>query len=190
MKRSSVISLGAIALVSAGTFGGQIPVVANVFGSTETAIAQNIQPKAKVDLSLTAQKKVLQTDAKGKQTYVWQQLRGNVTVQPGDAIRYTVTGKNNSDRPVNNLVVTQPIPQRTMYVLNSVSVNHPGALVTYSIDKGKTFVEKPMVRVKLANGKIAIQPAPAQMYSHVRWKFKQAIAPNTSIAAAYQIRVR
>lgn len=190
MKKASIVELGALVLIGAGVFGGEMPIFANVFGFTQTAIAQNLQPQAKVNLSLTAHKRILQKDTQGKQKVAWQQLQGNVTVQPGDVIRYVVNGANNSDRPVNNLVVTQPIPQRTAYMLNSVTVNHPGAVVTYSIDKGKSFVEKPMVQVKLANGKIETQPAPAQMYTHVRWTFKQAIEPKTSVAAAYQIQVR
>ena len=105
-------------------------------------------------------------------------------------IRYTVTGANNSVRPVNNLVVTQPIPQQTAYLLNSVTVDHPGAIVTYSIDKGKTFVAKPIIQIKLADGKVQTQPAPAEMYTHVRWKFAQPINPKTALNAAYQVRVK
>lgn len=189
MKSSSIVSLGALALLSAIAFGGDMPVVANAWNPA-TAIAQNLQPKPKVDLLLTAQKQIIQKDAEGKQKISWQELQGNVTVTPGEVIRYKVTGANKSDRPVKNLVVTQPIPQRTAYVLNTVTVNHPGAVVTYSINNGKTFVAKPTIKVKLASGKVEIQPAPAEMYTHVRWKFAQPIAPNAVVNAAYQVKVR
>lgn len=189
MKRASIISLGTLALLSAVAFGGEMPVVANPWNSA-TAIAQNLQPKSNVDLLLTAQKRIIQKDAEGKQKISWQELQGNVTVTPGEVLRYKVTGANKSDRPVKNLVLTQPIPQRTAYILNTVTVNHPGAIVTYSIDKGKTFVAKPIIKIKLSNGKVETQPAPAEMYTHVRWNFAQPINPKTAVSAAYQVKVR
>jgi hypothetical protein len=69
----------------------------------------------------------------------------------------------------------------------------PSCLIDFckkSIDNGKHFVAKPMIRVKLANGKVETQPAPANMYTHVRWKFEQPISPKTALNAAYQVRVK
>lgn len=187
MKNLSTIGLAAL-LISA-PLSSQMPGFAQVQNQAQV-LAQNFQSQRQMQLNLMAQKQVLQKDGQGKQQVTWQPLQGRALVKPGDVIRYTVNGENNSDRPVKNLVVTQPIPQRTAYILNSVTVNHPGSIVTYSIDKGKSFVEKPMVRVKLANGKVETQPAPAEMYTHVRWKFAQPISPKTAVNAAYLVRVR
>jgi hypothetical protein len=101
-----------------------------------------------------------------------------------------VNGANNGSRPATNLIVTQPIPKQTAYVLNSSSTIKSTATVTYSIDNGKTFVAKPTVQVKLANGKVETRPAPAEVYTHVRWKFTDAIAAKSTIGAAYQVRVK
>lgn len=188
MKRSYIAGFGAIALMTAIPFVGEMPVLANLRQAGE-AIAQNIQRQPQVALSLGAEKKIIRNQ-QGKQQVSWQTLQGNVTVQPGDMLRYIVTGKNNSDRPVNNLVFTQPIPKQTTYVLNSVTVKNNTAKVTYSIDNGKSFVEKPLVQVKLPNGKIVTRPAPAELYTHVRWKFGQAISPKADVNATYQVRVR
>lgn len=188
MKRSFLIGLGAVALLASGSFATQLPALANLIPGTE--IAQNPQAKRQVQLNLTAAKKVVQQAEGGKQQVSWQPLQGKVTVQPGDVIRYTVTGQNNSDRAVKNLVITQPIPQQTEYVLNSVNTINNAATVTYSIDNGKTFVAKPTVKVKLTDGKVVTQPAPATAYTHVRWKFVQAINPKATASAAYQVRVR
>lgn len=187
MKNWSLVSLAAL-LISA-PLSSQMLGVAQAQQQTQI-LAQNILPQRKVQLNLLAQKQVVQKDTQGKQKVTWQALQGKGIVQPGDVIRYTVSGANNSDRPIKNLVVTQPIPQRTMYVLNSTTVKNEGATITYSIDKGKTFVAKPIIRVKLANGKVETQPAPANMYTHVRWKFEQPINPKTAVNAAYQVRVR
>jgi uncharacterized repeat protein (TIGR01451 family) len=96
-------------------------------------LAQNMQPQRKVELNLLAQKQVVQKDSQGKQKVTRQALQGRAIVQPGDVIRYTVNGTNNSDRPIKNLAVTQAIPQRTIYVLNSTRVTNEGATITYSI---------------------------------------------------------
>lgn len=188
MKRSHIAGFGAIALMTAIPFVSEMPVLANL-RQAGVAIAQNIQRQPQIALSLGAEKKIIRNQ-QGKQQVAWQTLQGNVTVQPGDVLRYIVTGKNNSDRSVNNLVVTQPIPRQTTYVLNSATVKNNTAKVTYSIDNGKNFVEKPLVRVKLRDGKIVNRPAPAELYTHVRWKFGQAISPKAVVNATYQVRVR
>lgn len=189
MKRLSIVGFGAIALMTAIPFIGEMPVLADL-RDAGVAIAQNIQRQPQVQLRLGAEKKVLQKDPQGKQQVTWQTLQGNVVVQPGDVLRYVITGKNNSDRAVKNLVVTQPIPKQTTYVLNSVTVRNNKAKVTYSIDNGKSFVEKPTVRVKLDTGKIETQPASAELYTHIRWKFEQPISSAIPVNATYQVRVR
>ena len=188
MKRSFLIGFGAVALLASGSFVTELPAIANLL--PKTAIAQNIQAKPQVQLNLTAAKKIVGQTNDGKQQVSWQNLQGNVTVQPGDVIRYTVTGANNGDRPTNNLVVTQPIPRQTAYILNSSNTINSSATVTYSIDNGKTFVAKPTVKVKLTDGKVETRPAPAEAYTHVRWKFTSAIAAKSKVAAAYQVRVK
>lgn len=188
MKRLS-IGLGAIALMASVPFASEMPVLAN-FREAGTAIAQNLQRQPQVQMRLGAEKKVVQKNQQGKQQVSWQTLQGKVVVQPGDVIRYVVSGKNDSDRPVKNLVVTQPIPKQTTYILNSVTVKNNAAKITYSIDNGKSFVEKPTVQVKLPNGKVETRPAPAELYTHLRWKFAQSIAPATPVNATYQVKVR
>ena len=185
MKRLSIIGLAAMLVaVPFSSFPG-------IAATTpKNILAQNVQAQPKVQLRLTAAKKMVQKDTAGKDKVTWVSLQGNVTVQPGDVLRYTVTGANNGTRPATNLVVTQPIPKQTAYVLNSSSTIKTTATVTYSIDNGKTFVAKPTVQVKLANGKVETRPAPAEVYTHVRWKFTDAIAAKSTIGAVYQVRVK
>ena len=61
MKRASIVGISAIALMSAAALVG-VPLAANL-GLTQTALAQNVQPKSKVNLGLTAQKRIAQKDA-------------------------------------------------------------------------------------------------------------------------------
>jgi len=190
MKSFYVASLTAIAVIAAAPFVSGMPVVANL-QTAKTTIAQNVQRQAPVKMSLGAEKQILQKDAQGKQQVSWQLLQGKVTVQPGDVIRYTLKGENNSDRPVTNLVFSQPIPQGTVYILNSASVaQNAGAKITYSIDSGKTFAANPTIKVKLANGKVETRPAPAEAYTNIRWNFGSSISPEAKMTATYQVKVQ
>lgn len=187
MKNLSI--LGLTALLVSVPLSGKLPALAQMQTQPQI-LAQNFQRQHKVQLNLVAEKQLVQKDRQGKQKVTWQALQGKAIVMPGDVIRYTINGRNNSDRPVQSLVITQPIPQKTIYVLNSNAVINKNATITYSIDNGKSFVAKPTVRVKLASGKVETLPAPANMYTHVRWKFAQPIAPSAVVNAAYQVKVR
>ncbi|BAZ18099.1 hypothetical protein NIES4071_99820 [Calothrix sp. NIES-4071] len=164
------------------------PAIAQLLNSGAT-FAQNILQQPKVNLNLVADKKQLQKDAQGKQIVSWKALDSKVVVLPGDVIRFTVTGKNEGNKAAKNMNVTQPIPQRMVYVLNTAKASS-NANTTFSIDQGKTFVATPIVKVSLPNGKIEERPAPAEKYTHMRWNFNQELQPNTSVQAAYEVKVR
>ena len=188
MKRVSITSLGAVALIAGAAFSSQIPVVANVFQSG-AAIAQNAQ-KGQVELQLEADKKTVQT-VNGERKVAWQPLKGNVTVQPGEILRYSVTGANNGNKAVKNLTINQPVPKGMILVLNSATVNaSSGAKITYSIDGGKSYVKNPTVQVKLANGQTETRPAPDSAYTHVRWNFGESVAAKAAVKGTYQVKVR
>lgn len=181
--------LGLLALTSVGSIGVAL---AQTQAQTTGQIAQQVaQRQAPVQLVLVGEKQMLQRDDQGKEKVTWQAFNQQAAVRPGDVIRYTLNSKNTSDRPVKNLVVTQPVPQRTIFILNSVAATQGnGIAVVYSIDGGKSFVAKPTVPVKLPDGKTVNQPAPAQAYTHIRWTFDQAIPAKTTVSVTYQVRVR
>jgi uncharacterized repeat protein (TIGR01451 family) len=194
MKRLSIAGLGAIAVIATVPFISivtgfpNLHKVGEAITSLSSANALNVaQPK--IDLSLGAQKQVVQKDQQGQEKVTWETLQGNVKVAPGDVIRYTLTGKNNGERPAKNLVLNQPIPAPMVYVLTSATATN-GATTTYSIDKGKTYVANPTIQVKLPNGKIETRPAPAEMYTNIRWKFNQPINPKAVVNASYEAKVR
>ncbi|MCP6758031.1 MAG: hypothetical protein NHB32_04480 [Fischerella sp. CENA71] len=190
MKRVSIASIGAIALIATLPFIGEIPGVANIWHSG-SAIAQNTQPQGQVQLRLDAEKQIVQKDKQGKQKVVWQPLQGKTVVNPGDVLRYTVSGENKGDRPVKNLTINQPIPQGMVYKLKSANVNvNKGAKITYSIDGGRSFVENPTVKVTLPNGKVEIRPAPATAYTHIRLAFGESIPAKTTVKGTYEVQVR
>jgi uncharacterized repeat protein (TIGR01451 family) len=191
MKHSMIVGFGALATLFVVPAFSSTSVLAQ-FQKTREVVAQNSQRQPQVQLQLAAEQKVMLADAQGKPQVTWQTLSGQkIQVHPGDEIRYTLNGENTSTRPVKNLIVTQPIPKQLVYVLNSASVGtNKGAEITYSIDGGKSFVQTPRVEVKKANGTLEKQPAPAEVYTHIRWNFGDAVASNAILNATYNVKVR
>lgn len=173
-KRFALIAVttGAIALAAPLH---QIPVIGQVFDAA-IAIAQNAQ-RPDVKLNLTVERR------DGEE---WK--GGSINnARPGDVLRYNLKGKNQGNLAANNFTLTQVIPNRTTYVAQSATGN---AQIIFSIDKGKTYSTQPMIPVKRADGSFENRPAPAEAYTHVRWKFQNAIEPNANVSAFYQVRVR
>lgn len=186
LKRWS-IALGGLAVVAAVPLLGGTPVLANLQQATESLVQAIRRPE--VRLNLTADKKLVEIDTEGKQKISWQGMGEKGVVIPGDVLRYTVSSDNKGELAAKNLVITQPIPQRTVYQLDSATSNN-GAKLTYSIDAGKSFVEKPTIKVTLPDGTVEERPAPAEMYTHIRWQFSKDLNPETAVKAMYQVQVK
>ena len=188
MKRINIISLGAIALLSSISISGVMPSLASLQNS-DPAIAQTAKQEAPVQLKLAAERQSIIATASGR--IDWKPLPDNASLRPGENIRYVVTASNTSDRQIKKLVVTQQIPKGSVYVLGSATLPKvEGANLDYSIDGGKTYSEKPTIRVKLENGEIVTRPAPDSMYTNVRWRFGDNFSAKTVANATYQVRIR
>ena len=114
---------------------------------------------------------------------------GRAVVLPGDILRYTNTGSSCLARPIKGFVLTQPIPHGAEYRMQSGSASGEARL-TASLDGGKTFAEKPTVRVTHPDGSITDEPAPASRYTTLRWTFLGDLPPMGSVSARCEVRVR
>ncbi len=189
MKRLTIASISAIALLATVPFVSAIPGVPS-WNTVGNAIAETLNP-AKVDLTLSAEKQEVKKDEQGQDKIVWKNLQGNVVVQPGDVLRYTLVGQNTGAHAVRNLTLNQPIPKGTAYVLNTATASLELApKITYSIDGGKTYSEKPTIEVKQPDGTVKTEEAPAEAYTNIRWKFGASINPASKLSANYQVKVR
>lgn len=162
--------------------------IAQFTGSSSYILAQNPVKKPQVNLNLVAYKRVLQKNAQGQEVITWKALEKNAQVQSGEVIRFTVTGKNIGNSPAKNFALTQPIPRGMVYQLSSAT-SLANATLTYSIDRGRTFVAKPTIKVT-SNGKTVERPAPAESYTHIRWSLSSQLEPNSSLQAAYLLKVK
>jgi uncharacterized repeat protein (TIGR01451 family) len=187
MKRSYLFGLGAVALIASVPVVAQIPAAKNFLQSGVNA--QNVQKQQQVKLQLDAEKQVVAQDQQGKQIKAWQGLKGQATVQPGDVLRYTISGENFSDKQVKNLTINQPIPKGMTFVLKSTSADaKSNSKITYSIDGGRSFVENPTVQVTLPNGKVETKAAPASAYTHLRMQIPSVEAKSV-VKGSYQVKV-
>ena len=185
LKRLSVAAGAAIALIGVPLVSGS-PVLANLQRAGESIIAA-IQG-ADVELQLVAEKKVVTTNAEGEEVVAWQDLGAKAQVLPGDTLRYSVAGKNIGDKGAENLVINQDIPEGMVYVLASAQTAS-NASVTFSIDDGQTFVANPTIQVQQPDGSLLEQPAPAEMYTDVKWEFENTLTPELGVDASYEVQI-
>lgn len=181
-----VLGIGTLGLVIALPLVNQTPVMAG-FPHAREVIAQVAQ-KPTVQLNLTAAKKSIVITTGGQKQVKWENLADDAVVNPGDILRYTVSSENTGANPAKNLTITQPIPDRMVYELDTAT-SKSQTEVTYSTDNGETFVAEPIIKIKTENGKTIEKPAPAEIYTHIRWKFG-SLAPEAGIAAMYEVKVQ
>ena len=110
-------------------------------------------------------------------------------VHPGDVLDWTINSANEGDGAARQYKTTGQIPSGTSFVRGSASADG-GAAVTYSIDNGKTFSPEPQVDERQPDGTVRRAPAPASMYTQVRYEWSDPLAAGASLSASYKVRVR
>jgi len=143
------------------------------------SFAQQTPPEA---LVVTAQN-LMAGDARHRE---WVAQGGSASdVLPGDVIRYSLQFTNTQEQAVRNVVFSNPVPQGLRYVIDSASANVPSVVVTYSIDGGRTYSAQPMIEV-VEDGERRNVPAPARMYTHVRWTVEGWVQPGGRVTAEFR----
>jgi uncharacterized repeat protein (TIGR01451 family) len=105
--------------------------------------------------------------------------------RPGDRIEYRISFTNVTDGPVRDVVFDDPIPQGLVFVLGSAGAGRADVVVEFSIDGGATYTPNPEVEIR-REGQTVRVPAPAERYTHVRWRVQEAVAPGEEIQARFQ----
>jgi uncharacterized repeat protein (TIGR01451 family) len=155
-----------------------LPAIASL--QTTTSIVSRTPKESQLDLILQVEK---------FQNQAWKPLPSKISFQSGDRLRYRVKGHNQSVFSLAQVVITQPISKDTHYVLDSATGLH-SAVVTFSIDEGKTYSATPMITVKQDNEKMDNQKAPVSLYTNIRWEFPGELPSQSPIDLSYQVQVR
>ena len=105
---------------------------------------------------------------------------------PGDAIIYTTTFKNLIKKPAANIVITNPVPNDSVYQGGSGSGANTD--ITFSIDGGKQYAAPDKLIVKTKEGKT--RPALPADYTHIRWAYKGELGVGQSGEVSFRAVIK
>jgi uncharacterized repeat protein (TIGR01451 family) len=107
----------------------------------------------------------------------------------GDTIIYTITYRNDGEALAQEVIINDPIPEGTVYILNSAEGSD--SEISFSIDGGLRY-SKPPIRylVKRADGTQEETEAPAEVYTHVKWVINKAVLPGQSGQVSFKVSVK
>lgn len=106
-------------------------------------------------------------------------------VVPGNEVVWTITARNVCDKPADNIVIANPVPQHMRYVAGSAMGT--GADIAYSLD-GTQFKSAAELTVRETDG--TTRPARADEYRALRWTYKNAFAPGATAFVRYRATVK
>ncbi len=115
-------------------------------------------------------------------------LQEAAIVKSGEIMDWTITSINEGDAPAREYRAVGAIPTGTQFVAGSVSADG-SARVTYSIDNGRSFSEEPTIEEKQADGTTKKVPAPASMYTQVRYEWTDPLNQGAKLNASYKVRL-
>ena len=101
---------------------------------------------------------------------------------PGDVIRYRLTFTNLRSDSVRNVQFTDPLPGGLHYVAESATADREDVTIEFSIDGGRSWAAQPMLEETVEGRKVR-RPAPATLYTNVRWSVRGWLPPNTQVTA-------
>ena len=110
-------------------------------------------------------------------------------VEPGQPLIYTIKYRNNGDEKATNVVINNPIPGGTVYLVGSAT--GAGGEITFSIDGGKSFKQPTLLSYEITDpgGKTVRKVATPEEYTNVQWLIKE-VAPGQGGEVSFQVKVR
>ena len=137
-----------------------IGVIVALFVIPSLALARpivNISVKAEMEVAVKEAGKMVTKRVEAK------------NVEPGSAIFYTITFKNDGDEKATKAVVDNPVPKNTQYVPGSAYGEN--AEITFSIDNGKTYNKPSMLYYEVTEkqGQKSKRVASPDTYTNIKW---------------------
>ena len=103
-------------------------------------------------------------------------------VNPGEVLRWTIASENKGEGKATGYKTIGQIPKGTAFVAGSANAEG-SAIVRYSVDQGKSFSEKPMIKEKQADGSEKLVPASVDMYTQIQFEWKQPLNSGEKLTA-------
>ena len=95
-------------------------------------------------------------------------------IEPGETLIFTMKYTNKGEDRVLNVIIDNPIPPESVYVVGSAS-SGVGSEIKFSIDGGKTFNLPNLLTYEVDNpsGYPFIKTASPEQYTNIRWVVKE-----------------
>lgn len=110
-------------------------------------------------------------------------------VKSGEILDWTITSANEGNASASDYKAVGKIPTGTQFVAGSASADQ-AATVTYSIDNGKSFSARPTIEEKQPDGTTKQVPAPASMYTQIRYEWANPLVQGGKLNASYKVRLK
>lgn len=110
------------------------------------------------------------------------------TVKSGEVMDWTITSSNEGTASAHEYKAVGVVPPGTEFIAGSATVDG-NATVTYSIDHGKSFYQRPTVDEKQADGTFKKVPAPTSMYTQIRYEWADPLEQGAKRNATYKVRM-
>jgi uncharacterized repeat protein (TIGR01451 family) len=110
------------------------------------------------------------------------------TVKSGEVMDWTITSMNEGNAPAREYKAVGVVPLGTEFVAGSVTVDGT-ATVTYSIDRGKSFSERPTIDERQPDGTVKKVAAPTSMYTQIRYEWADPLEQGSKRNATYKVRL-
>ncbi len=134
-----------------------------------------------VELRNDVQMEMEFTDANGQKSV---RLMPPAKVVPGNQVVYIITARNVCKKPVDKLVLNNPLPEHLSYVADSAS--GAGTDITFSVD-GKNFSKADALTVQDTEGHA--HAARNEDIRSIRWILSGSLAPGQSAAVRFRAAV-
>ena len=145
----------------------------------------SLPEKANIVVELTVEKK---TPPEKKPTEAVTE-ETELVINPKDILIYRLTCTNKGGEPATEVIITDPIPEGTEYIMGSATGD--SAKITFSIDGGNTYQNPPVIyKVRKSDGTIQVKLATPEMFTHIRWLFVGNIMPQELRRASFEVRVK
>ncbi|MGB5538993.1 MAG: hypothetical protein WBO37_02785 [Gammaproteobacteria bacterium] len=141
------------------------------------------QLMAQIEVSAIAEIEVTEVNAQGEKVV---KRTAASSVVPGTEVIYTITARNSGTVPADHIVVTNPVPEETVYVDGSASGS--GTDIAFSVDGGNSYDKAEKLTIEDADGNL--RAARAEDYTHVRWTLQSNLGPDQEAPVWYRARVK
>lgn len=150
------------------------------------ALASQESAAPDVSVSVQVEREVSRVDDSGQTVTFREPVE---TAHPGDVLVYTLRARNEGGAPAFRARVQDPIPQGTVLIPDSVSLQPDE--VEASLDGGSTWHGFPvLVGRTLEDGRVEQVPAAAEAYTNLRWVLNGELEPGDQREVSFKVRIR